>query len=538
LSASLPGAYLLFRSGGGLMRQIVNKNNSLKADLMHFIRLSILYLLCLWLAGCHDPQNLDLLENKADVHRDDELRHVTRKLAEANPDHIQPYVGNQRYWQYKGDPVLLLGASDEDNLFNHPDIWPFGIESHLDLMVRYGGNYIRNTMSSRDHGNVWAFGRLESQQYDLNVWNETYWSRLVNLLELAHARDIIVQIELWDRFDYARAHWNDNPFNPINNVNYDADSSGLPETIDSHPGRRENPFFRSVPELANNTIVLNYQQKYMEKLLSITLDFPNVLYCISNETNESDAWSEFWAYFVRNRAREKGVLVHVTEMYDAWDLSHPQHKMVLNKPDLYTYLDISQNNHQQGQTHWDNAQALIARHVIDSPRPVNSVKIYGGTKHGGNFEEGTRRMWRNIFGGFASSRFHRASKDFSPSGIGLTSLAQTHLASMRMLASQMNVFVCRPSNHLLSRRESDEAYAFAEEGNQYAVYFPDGGSVQLDLTAASGTFSRRWLHIMKNEWQIADIISGGTAIDLSPPGKGPFVVLLLKLSENAGQLTQ
>jgi hypothetical protein len=112
------------------------------------------------------------------------------------------------------------------------------------------------------------------------------------------------------------------------------------------------------------------------------------------------------------------------------------------------------------------------------------------------------------------------------------------LASMRMLASQMNVFVCRPSNHLLSRRESDEAYAFAEEGNQYAVYFPDGGSVQLDLTAASGTFSRRWLHIMKNEWQIADIISGGTAIDLSPPGKGPFVVLLLKLSENAGQLTQ
>jgi len=30
-------------------------------------------------------------------------------------DRIRPYEKNPRYWQYKGQPVLLLGGSKEDN---------------------------------------------------------------------------------------------------------------------------------------------------------------------------------------------------------------------------------------------------------------------------------------------------------------------------------------------------------------------------------------------------------------------------------------
>ncbi|NOY97431.1 MAG: hypothetical protein GXO81_13890, partial [Chlorobi bacterium] len=35
---------------------------------------------------------------------------------------IQPYADNPKYWQYKGEPVLLLGASNNDNLFQSPDV--------------------------------------------------------------------------------------------------------------------------------------------------------------------------------------------------------------------------------------------------------------------------------------------------------------------------------------------------------------------------------------------------------------------------------
>lgn len=489
--------------------------------IMKVLKVSVLFLLFLSMIGCGDQNDVSY----AEIIHDKKLRKIHQELARQNPESIQPYVNNPKYWQYKETPILLLGATDQDNLFNHPYIWPFGLESHLDLMVKYGGNYVRNTMSSRDHGNLWPYKTIEDGLYDLNIWNDEYWHRFENFLRMSYERDIIVQIEIWDRFDYARSPWNDNPFNPVNNMNYEADSSGLPETIDSHPGQRENPFFRSVPELENNTIVLNYQHKYIEKILSITLDFPNVLYCISNETNESPSWSDYWAYFIRDRAHEKGVLVHITEMRDEWDLSHPHHQFVLNKPDLYTYVDFSQNNHQQGQAHWDNVQRVWKQYLEQFPRPMNSVKIYSG-RHGGSFHEGVQKFWRNIFGGFATSRFHRTTDPFNPYGIGLSPLALTQIHSMRMLTDEMNVFSCSPSNHLLSDREQNEAYAFAEEGQQYAVYFPEGGSVRIDLSQSSGTFSMRWLQIMVGEWQEESLVEGGGHIDLSPQNDEPWVVLI------------
>jgi len=33
---------------------------------------------------------------------------------------IQPWAENPWYWQYKGEPVMLLGASSDDNLFQWP----------------------------------------------------------------------------------------------------------------------------------------------------------------------------------------------------------------------------------------------------------------------------------------------------------------------------------------------------------------------------------------------------------------------------------
>ena len=57
-----------------------------------------------------------------------------------------------QYWEYIGEPLMLLGGSDEDNLFQLS-----GLQEQLDLLVSVGGNYVRNTMSSRDSGNVWAF---------------------------------------------------------------------------------------------------------------------------------------------------------------------------------------------------------------------------------------------------------------------------------------------------------------------------------------------------------------------------------------------
>jgi len=104
-----------------------------------------------------------------------------------NANRIRPYAKNPYYWQYKGEPVLLLGGSKDDNLFQIPNL-----KEHLDLMS-----------DRKNKGfEVYPFKRLPDGKYDLNQRNDEYWKRFQNLLKWTVQRDIIVQIEVWDRFDY------------------------------------------------------------------------------------------------------------------------------------------------------------------------------------------------------------------------------------------------------------------------------------------------------------------------------------------------
>ena len=434
-------------------------------------------------------------------------------------DRIRPYEKNPAYWQYKGRPVLLLGGSVEDNLFQIPNL-----QEHLDLLKSVGGNYVRCTMSSRDDGDVWPFEANSEGLYDLEVPNPEYWRRFEAFLKLTTERDIIVQIELWATFDFYREYWRANPFNPACNVNYSPSQSRLPETVRTHPVGCDNPFFWSVPAEHDNEVVLRYQHAFVDKLLSISLGYPNVLYCMDNETSVTPEWGWYWAGYIQAAARQAGVEVHTTEMWDKWDLSHPQHDNTFDHPEIYSFVDISQNNHNQGQAHWDNAQTQLKR-VRDSGvlRPVNCVKTYGADagRHG-NDRDGQERFWRNVFGGVAACRFHRPF-----SGLGLDDKAQANIRSMRMIADQMNVFspTCRPANDLLvgAHRSANEAYCMADAPRVYAVYFTDGGCVFLDASAAEGKpLTVQWLDIRSSQWREQVKISiNQTGIDAGSYARRP-----------------
>ena len=420
-------------------------------------------------------------------------------------DQIRPYPANPFYWQLHGKPVLLLGGSREDNLFQIPDI-----EAHLDLLASVGGNYVRCTMSSRDEGDVWPFERdPDTGLYDLNRPGSEYWERFARFLALTAAREIVLQIELWDRFDFAREPWQDNPYNPKNNTNYTVEESGLVPEITTHPGRRESAFFRSVPALENNTRLLAYQHTQLDELLSHALGYGHVLYCIDNETNESPEWGRYWATYLKARASKAGVEIQVTEMWDDHDLMGAQHSHTIDHPEIYDFVDISQNNHQVGYEHWAKPQEIRTR-IANSGhiRPMNSVKIYGANSGSyGTTRDAQERFWRNVFGGLASVRFHRPD-----SGLGLNEIAQAHIRSMRLLTAELDIFTAAPHLDLLTRRSRNEAYCTAEPGKAYAVFFPDGGDVRLDVSAAAGRpLSLRWLAIRDSRWN-------GPPVPVEPEG--------------------
>lgn len=438
---------------------------------------------------------------------------------------IQPWSENPRYWQYKGRPVLLLGGSKDDNLFQIPDL-----KEHLDEIRTAGGNYIRNTMSDRqDKGfEVYPFAQRPDGKYDLAQWNDEYWRRFENMLRWTAERDIIVQIEVWDRFDYSTKNWEPHPYNPKNNVNYTYEQSGFAARYPDHAGTNRQPFFFTTPDQRNNAVVFKHQQRFVDKMLSYSLQYDHVLYCMDNETSAQEQWGAYWAGHIRRRAAEAARKVCITEMWDAWDLKADEHKRTLDHPERYDFADVSQNNQKKGQVHWDNFQWVRAR-VAGQPRPLNTVKTYGadGGRFGNN-RDGLERFWRHILGGAASARFHRPD-----SGLGLSAPAVAAIQAARKLESLVKPWEVEPANHLLSDRAENEAYTAAHPGVAYTLYFTDGGSVGLDLKDAPGRFDVRWIDIASGQWSKQDRIEGGAVVTLTAPAQGHWAAALVRANSPA-----
>jgi hypothetical protein len=141
----------------------------------------------------------------------------------------------------------------------------------------------------------------------------------------------------------------------------------------------QNPFYHTVPDEGSIPAVLKYQRRFVDKILSYTLQFDNVLYCMDNETAGGPDWGAYWARYVRNAATKAGKKVCVTEMFESHDLEHASYRNVTDYPQTYDFIEISQNNHQSGQTHFDKILGLRQR-ILAAPRPLSNVKIYGSLR--------------------------------------------------------------------------------------------------------------------------------------------------------------
>ena len=437
---------------------------------------------------------------------------------------IRPWSQNPRYWEYKGKPVMLIGGSKDDNLFQIPDL-----REHLDEMVQVGANYIRNTMSDRpDKGfEVYPFKKLSNGKYDLNQWNEEYWNRFENMLRWTAERDIIVQIEVWDRFDYSRDNWEVHPYNSKNNVNYSYEESGFAEHYPEHPGANKQPFFFTTPYQRNNRVVFPYQQRFVDKLLSYSLQYGHVLYCIDNETSGEEAWARFWAEYIQKCANELGKTVCITEMWDDRDLTAPRHRRTLDHPELYAFAEVSQNNHQKGETHWKNF-LWVRDYVANQPRPLNSVKIYGAdTGRYGTDQDGVERFWRLLLGGAAAVRFHRPD-----SGLGLSEKAKASIRAARKVESVLPWWELEPNLAILRDREPNEAYAALSPGKGCVVFFTNGGSVEVDVSNLPKTLAVRWINVSTGEWASRDSLPTTSRVILKAPAAGPWVAVITGEQKN------
>ncbi len=288
------------------------------------------------------------------------------------------------------------------------------------------------------------------------------------------------------------------PLNPKNNVTWD---EGV---ISNH----EDYYGGSVTESKEQ--VLDLQRKYVDKLLSLTFKYGNILYNMSNESSLGEEWEKYWAGYVKDKAKEQEKEVFITSMHLV-----PSNgvRFVMSNRDLFDFVEISQNSQDskgaRGRAHYENV--VKWRRIIElapeGPMPMNNEKIYGSADgrnySAGHGKEAEDRLWKNIFGGAATARFHRSEGYW---GIGLTERAQLNIKAMSMFLEEFDVFSAGPYEGIEFVGEA-EAYALANIGEEYAVYFPAGRySIELDPWEYVEKVSVKYLDIDSGEWSEPEII--------------------------------
>ncbi len=453
---------------------------------------------------------------------------------------IEICTANKRFFALNGKPTVLIGGSKEDNLFQVADL-----EEHLDLLRSVGGNYVRCTMSGRDEGDVWPFVRDDAGgPYDLDAWNEVYFNRLDTFLRETRKREIVVQIEIWATYDFYTA-WSDNPWNPRNNCTYTEESSGLKEEWPFKAWTKINPFFETVPAIADNKPLLARQERFVDKLLAISFNYDHVLYCMDNETNADPAWSFYWNSFVRSRAKEQGKKILTTEMWDNWDPSvgelgeldshiyqqpsdHPylgraNVKVTLAHPEAFDFIEISNHNGQRGSNHWRTLEWVRNKNLAsDTQRPLTCVKIYGGDAALGSRQDGIERFWRNLLGGAATARFHRP-----PGGIGLDELAQKHLRAARAVLDRFPLWDAHPEQEAIVESPDNGAYCSRLADGTSLVCIFCAQPITIDCSGLQKS-PVHWFGFDKAAWvkNASSVERNGDRLTLNAPEPRPAVTII------------
>ena len=458
-----------------------------------------------------------------------------------------------RYWKYNGRRVLLLGGWNhghnpfiDHNTDNDKDNQGVStleqIKNAMDELVAAGGNYLRCVLDPGMAAGVQGFDfcAKSGDKYDLNTMTGPFWERIEMFIAEAKKRDIIVQIEVWDRFDLIDGSWGGwpvSPWNPKHNINYTTASSGLAESYRSY---NAHPFLEGIPghpkyENASESrkqkydLVRSYQDKFIAKLLSITLEYNNVLYCMNNETHADPAWGHYWMKFIKDKANPQGISVSTTDMFDDVFNAESSRGLAyqLSNRDKYDYVDVSQvNSRHADEAHWNKVKWIAdAARKIDPPYLLHMTKIYGndlalGGKPWSSFEpgdsdNGIEEWWRNLIAGAAGVRFHRPT-----SGIGLYPEAKNCIIATRKVESKVKFWDVESRMDLLTERQSDEAYLAADPGKAYILYFTKngGGSVGLKLDSyPEKKFKLWWVNIGTGEWGPSTTISGGNTVTINRP---------------------
>lgn len=459
---------------------------------------------------------------------------------------------NPRYFTDQGGKAIYLtGSHTWQNLmdFVAPGDSAFDYTAYLDMMEENGHNFMRMWTWEQTRMGAWTADTIYASppvfartgpglaidgkpKFDLTKYNPGYFERLRKRVEEAGQRGIYVSIMLFngwslDRIDSKTG--NPFPFNPYNIVN-NINNIGAPETPGDYDDRPSLHSLMISPEL------LAIQEKYVKKVIETVNDLDNVLYEIINEGG-SIAWQYHIINFIKKT--EAGMLKqHPVGMTHTGDPKSPN-QIYFDSP-----ADWISPNYVPYE--WVSGDSVRKTSFVTDPPDAKGKKVVVTDTdhlwgHGGNH----KWVWKSFLRGlnviFMDPWYPMAGKEdeektqgwiYLKGGITKDDrnyhdfdLVRKNMGYTRRYATRINLVKSIPHPEL-----SSTTYCLADPGNEYLVYFPEGGEAKIDLRGQEGNYSVEWFIPLTERIVIGPKpVKGGDYLEIEPPTILDAVLYLKKI---------
>jgi len=352
-------------------------------------------------------------------------------------------------------------------------------------------------------------------KFDLSKWNEEYFLRLRERVEMASSKGIYVSIMFFEAWGikYSNFHpeqdpWVCYPMHPENNIN------GITDNPVLENGQAFGFFSLNCPQ------ILNLQKEFIKKIIDTVNDLDCVLYEICNEVPnriEAIQWQDHLCAFVKEYESLKPKQHPVGITGEGGDQ---------NMDELYaTCADwISTGNGRLFEYRY-NPPATDGSKVIVS----DTDHLWG---HGGDYAW----VWKSFTRGFNTifmdpwEPLPVREADWKVNGISKNSRyyypyepIRRNLGYTKNFANRMNLNTCIPHNELCT-----STFCLASPGYEYLCYLPSGGTEGIDLWDIEGEFEAEWLNPVTGEIIQGKTYSGGNRHEITAPFQGSAVLYLYK----------
>ena len=429
-------------------------------------------------------------------------------------------TANPRYFADPSGRVVYLTGSEywktiQDNGPSNPPP-TFDYSGFLDFLQRNNHNFTRLYMweqarwSAETSLSHWFSPTLYLRtgpdtaddggpKFDVTQINPAYLARVRQRAIDAGARGIYVSVMLFNGWSVEDKEgtgggnpWLAHPFNSANNIN------GINGDPNNDQSGSETQTL-SIPE------VTALQETYVKAVIDAVNDLDNVIYEISNESNQSsDAWQYHMIDVIRNyeATKPKRHPIGMTVPYPT--VPDGTNSDVLNSSADWVSMNGDVNN-----------PAVADGTKVDLSDTDHLCGICGDvTWPWKSFTRGHNPLLMDGYDGSAGV----GDPAYNPDDPKWPAI-RTNMGYARSFALRMDLAHDTPRGDLAS-----SGYCLA--GTEYLVFLPTGGSVSVDLSVVSGSRTVEWFNPANGQTTAGGTVTGGSTRNFTAPFTGMAVLFI------------